>query len=427
MEEEKKMYKLVKMPEPIHIKRIQAKLDLFSEKNIIRQWPGYDMIDTLFYLYLFNKYKNNCLIKYTGLTSKNALGIELQIKKRMSKNDKAIYQTHLQVVSKQLSDCIQRNPDSIVVPLYLKGSTGGHANVLIYRKKDHTIEHFEPHGAYYSFNNDINKLIDTKLNEFIHILNTHLKKNNKPPVKLIPSNDVCPYIYGLQALEEKSSQQKLPLEGGGYCAAWSMFFTELALKNPTIPSNELLNIIYNKLDKDREKQGNYLRQIIIGYVNLIHDKIEKYFHFITGKKGSMDNIIEMLNNGHFSNLIMDYETIIHIQTALLNDPSLTKKRYLNILEYRKMKTTNQYDIDLINREIDTLNNMELLLNPSPVSSLSKTRSKKTNKLSKTKKVIHCPEGSKINPKTGRCNKIKVYPPCPPTRDPITHRCKRIIE
>jgi len=443
-EEEKKNLKLVKLPEPIHIKKIHSKLDLFSEKNIIRQWSGYDIIDTLFYLYLFNKYKNNCLIKHPGITSNIALGLELRITEKVA--NRKIYKEHLLSVSKQLSECIGRNLNSIVIPLYLKGSTGGgHANVLIYRKKDHTIEHFEPHGAYYalSTNNQINKLIDMRLNEFIHILNTHLKKINKHPVKLIPSNDVCPYIHGLQALEEKSSQQKLPLEGGGYCAAWSMFFTELALKNPTIPSNELLNIIYNKLDKEPEKQSNYLRQVIIGYVNLIHNKIEKYFHFITGKKGSIDNIIEMLKKGHLSNLIMDYETIIRVQTALLNDPSLTKKKYLEILEYKKMKTTNQYDIDLINREIDTLNNMELLLSPSltpdSVSSLSKsksksnsksnskTRAKKTNKLAKTKKIINCPEGSKMNIITGRCNKIKVYPPCPPTRDPITHRCKRIIE
>jgi hypothetical protein len=51
------------------------------------------------------------------------------------------------------------------------------------------------------------------------------------------------------------------------------------------------------------------------------------------------------------------------------------------------------------------------LSPDSVSSLSKsnskTRTKKTDKVSKTKKRIHCPEGSKINPKTGRCNKIKV--------------------
>jgi hypothetical protein len=427
MGEEKK----IKMPEPIHIKKIHSKLDLFSEKNVIRQWPGYDIIDTLFYLYLFNKYKNNCLIKHPGITSNIALGLELHVTEKVA--NRKIYKDHLLSVSKQLSECIGRNLNSIVIPLYLKSITnGGHANLLIYRKNNNTIEHFEPHGAYYSLstNNQMNKLIDIRLNEFMSILNKQLKQNNKPPVKLIPSNDVCPVIKGLQALEESSTKQKLPLEGGGYCAAWSMFFTELALKNPTIPSNELLNIIYNKLDKDPEKQSNYLRQVIIGYINLIYDKIEKYFYFITGTQGKIDNIIEMFKKGNYRDIIFDFSSIINIQNALLNDPSLTKKKYLEILEYRKMKTMNPNEIKELDREIDILNRMELLLSPSPVSSLSKTKSKtkkakKSRKLTKTKKVINCHEGSKINPVTGRCNKIKVYLPCPPTRDPITHRCKRI--
>jgi len=430
MEEEKK----IKMPEPIHIKKIHSKLDLFSKKNIVRQWSGYEIIDTLFYLYLFNKYKNNCLIKHPGITSNIALGLELHITEKVA--NRKIYKDHLLSVSKQLSECIGRNLNSIVIPLYLKttNGNGGHANLLIYRKNDNTIEHFEPHGAYYllSTNNQMNKLIDIRLNEFMSILNKQLKQNNKPPVKLIPSNDVCPVIKGLQALEESSTKQKLPLEGGGYCAAWSMFFTELALKNPTIPSNELLNIIYNKLDKDPEKQSNYLRQVIIGYINLIYDKIEKYFYFITGTQGKIDNIIEMFKKGNYRDIIFDFSSIINIQNALLNDPSLTKKKYLEILEYRKMKTMNPNEIKELDREIDILNRMELLLSPSPVSSLSKTKSKtkkakKSRKLTKTKKVINCHEGSKINPVTGRCNKIKVYLPCPPTRDPITHRCKRIIE
>lgn len=429
MEKEKK----IKMPEPIHIKKIHSKLDLFSEKNNIRQWPGYVIIDTLFYLYLFNKYKNNCLIKHPGITSSIALGLELHITAKVA--NRKIYKDYLLSVSKQLSECIGRNLNSIVIPLYLRTiSNGSHANLLIYRRNDHTIEHFEPHGAYYllATNNQINKLIDIRLNEFMSILNKQLKKINKPPVKLIPSNDVCPVIKGLQALEESSTKKKLPLEGGGYCAAWSMFFTELALKNPTIPSNELLNIIYNKLDKEPEKQSNYLRQVITGYINLIYDKIEKYFYFITGTQGKIDNIIEMLKKGDYRDIIFDFSSIINIQYALLNDPSLTKKRYLEILEYKKMKTINPNEIMNLDREIDILNRMELLLSPSPVSSLSKSNSKtkkakKSRKLTKTKKVINCPEGSKINPKTGRCNKIKIYPPCPPTRDPITHRCKRIIE
>jgi len=159
MEEEKK----IKLPQPLHVKKIHSKLDIFSEKNIIRQWPGFDIIDTLFYLYLFNKYKNNCLIKHKGITSDISLGLELQIQTRILQ--KQNYRDHLETVAKQLVDCIKRDIASIIIPLYLKTSKGGHANVLIYRKKDNVIEHFEPHGSRYLGSNDkFNKLIDKKLN-----------------------------------------------------------------------------------------------------------------------------------------------------------------------------------------------------------------------------------------------------------------------
>ena len=424
--------KKIKMPEPIHIKKINTKLDFFSKTNVIRQWSGYDVIDTLFYLYLFNKYKQNCLIKYKGASSKHSLGLELQIKSNLSRTEYSVYEKHLRMVSIKLSECIEKNPDSIIIPLYIKKSNGGHANILIYRKKDNVIEHFEPHGSkIITQNPQNNQLIETQLNLFIAMLNEQLKKKNKPPVNLIPSNTVCPYIYGLQGLEEKASQKKSALEGGGYCAAWSMFFTELVLKNPTIPSDELLNIIINKFDKDIEKQRNYLRKVIIGYVNLIHNKIEKYFYFITGVKGSVDNIHEMIKANQTDNFIANYETIINIQTELFNNPSLTKKEYIEILEKKKLNTKNPDQKLEIDREIYFLNEMDQI-SVSPVSSnISSSKSKpkkgKKGKNNKTRKLIVCPQGSQINPETGKCNKIKVYPVCPLTRNPITNRCKTMNE
>ena len=70
----------LELPEPIHVKSIHQKLDIFSENSEIKRWTGSDLIDVLFYLYLFNKYKHNCLLKYKGATSNTAIGLELQIK-----------------------------------------------------------------------------------------------------------------------------------------------------------------------------------------------------------------------------------------------------------------------------------------------------------------------------------------------------------
>jgi hypothetical protein len=425
MKKEKKNLKLVKLPEPIHIKKIHSKLDFFSEKNIIRRWNGHEILKIFFYLYLFNKYKSNCLITFTGDFYNRDLGLWLQT----DILDKKLYESELKNVSTQLVKCIVRGVSSIVIPLFIEFPEVAHANLLIYRKNDHTIEHFEPYGAHIIRDDHDIKLVNTRLNEFIDILNKQLKKKNKPPIKLIPSNEVCPVLKGLQSLEETSSIKKLPIEGGGYCAAWSLFFAELALKNPTIPSNELLNIILNKLNKyTKQEQADYLRKVITGYINIIYDKIEKYFYFVTGTHGTIDNMMELFNE-HDKDILFDFETIITIQTALLNKPHLTKKKYLENLKTKKMSTTDKHDIDLINKQIDILNRMESIsFTPSSLSnSNSKTKKPKKSswKLAKTKKIKNCPEGSKINPITGRCNKIKVYPPCPPTRDPITHRCKRI--
>jgi hypothetical protein len=417
----------IKMPEPLHLKKINTKLDFFSETPVIRQWPGYSVVDTLFYLYLFNKYKHNCLIKDGG---GSLLGVRLKINKKLSFAELSDYKEHLGSISTQLSKCIKKNLNSIVIPLYLEFSTTNHANLLIYRKKDNIIEHFEPHGSV--FMGDIiedKRSIVTQLKSFIDMLNSNLIKKKKKPVTLISSDVVCPYIYGLQGLEASSKQVKYPLQGKGYCAAWSMFFTELVLKNPTVPTNELLNIIINKFDKNIEKQRNYLRQIIVGYVNLIHNKIEKYFQFITGTKDTLDNIIEMMNKGQYD-FGVNYNTTLTIQTVLLNNPSLTKKKYLKNLENQKLTNPeNKLEID---RYINVLKQMDLI-SPSPLS-LNSSSSSKTKKASKkgkktrkliTKKVINCGENSKLNDDTRRCNKIKVYPVCPSTRNPITNRCKTI--
>jgi hypothetical protein len=380
----------IKLPEPIHTKKIHEKLDLFSQDNPIRRWSGYDIIDTLFYLYLFNKYKNQCLIQYKGVTSKNALGVELQIKQRMTQLDKQVYQTHLNEVASQLANCIKKEPTSIVIPLYLKTAKGGHANILIYRKDGNVIEHFEPHGDKYSYSDQkINDLVDRRLNDFIKVLNNILKKDKKPSVTLMSSNIVCPRRFGLQNLEAMSKSKKLRLEGGGYCAAWSMFFTEVALKNPTIPSNELLNIIFNKLDTigDREKQADYLRKIIIGYINLINEKIEKYFSFITGTKMSLESITQMIKNTKNASLFKDYNTILNIEMLLLNNPNLTKQQYLNSLIEQERNVTDRAELEKIRHNINILERMDDILNPSPVSDKSMSAKSKTKSKSPSPKNV----------------------------------------
>ncbi len=103
----------------------------------------------------------------------------------------------------------------------------------------------------------------------------------------------------------------------------------------------------------------------------------------------------------------------------------------NLENHKLTNPKNKLEID---RHINVLKQMDLI-NPSPSplssnsysSSKTKKASKKGTKTRKliTKKVINCGENSKLNDDTGRCNKIKVYPVCPSTRNSITNRCKTI--
>lgn len=290
MEKQPKILLPKPYPEYIKSKSIHRKLDLLSESLTIREWIPIAIMTDMYYLYLFNKYKTNCLIR-----SKNvSLGLAIIINE-MSQNEKNNQREHLEDIANKLANCIKRNIDTIVIPLSIKDKQfGWHANVLIYRRNDNVIEHFEPHGKLYSgkYAHNSNKIIHKDLNDFRDILNKLLEKDGKQPVELIKATDVCPMLEGLQNIEAEFIRLK-DIQEGGYCAAWSMFFTELALKNPTIPSNQLLTIVYDKLeDMPRSSASKYLRDVIRGYVNLIYEKIDKYLSLILGENRSLNKIIE---------------------------------------------------------------------------------------------------------------------------------------
>jgi exonuclease VII small subunit len=420
----------LELPEPIRIKSIHRKIDIFSENSEIKRWTGNILIDSLFYLYLFNKYKHNCLLKYKGSTSNGGIGLELIIKEiPIAKQN--IAKNHVIEIAKQLSNCIKKGLSSIIIPLYLRTKFGGHANLLIYRKQNHVIEHFEPTGSGFFENEPIlKKLINTKLDEFISILNKDLPIELH--VKIVRANDVCPFFDGLQNLETKAGK-KLEIQGPGYCAAWSMFFTELALKNPTISSNELIKIIYDKLDKmPQETRSNYMRKIILGYVNLIHDKITKYFSIIFGKNTNVTELMETFKERKDLNVIFDVITIVDIQLILLNNPSLTKEQYLQSI---KQKITNTSDADEKNRLIiqeKLLQKIDILLNVSPISEEIKVSSQKSKSnsnanssssknITKKKRSITKSKSASSNKSSSSISSIKLSSPTPKSKSSSSNK------
>lgn len=415
----------IKLPKPEIIHGYE-KIDDFTKRNVIRAWRGSNLATSIFYLYLFNKYKTKCVIYSNISKSIFVIGIELFINHKLEQSKKTQYESYLENVSNQLKNCIKRNTTSFVIPLVLCFSdNSGHANLLIYRKNDNTIEHFEPHGKY-GPNYEDTVYIEKELNRFIDILNKKLKEDKIDIVKFKTSNDVCPVIYGFQTIEEIYGNKKETIEGGGYCAAWSMFFAELCLKNPNISSNELLILIFNKLnDMSLTDRGKYLRKLIRGYVDVIYDKICKYYKFLTSKNTESMIISPMIDN----KIVKNFKLFIDIEMILMNNESMTKSQYLEILQTSLNDTSiSKTDKKIISNKINMLKKIDGILNPSLSNYEIPHESQYSIEYSLSKR---CPKGRIRDKKTHKCIKKNIQPKPEPNNEsphsiehPLSKRCPK---
>jgi hypothetical protein len=413
--------------------KITKKINRLSKKGLekISEFIGTSPVEAMFYLYLLKKYKSPCfLIEATGGDFWEILGINLKIREFYSVEESEFINEYLERLAVKLVKCIKNDVNIIIIPLgltlyYPDGTDDGHANVLIYRKKFNHIEHFEPHGKIGSFDNEkLNSSIDLFLKLFVEYVNIELFKNKTPeqieylkPIELIEANQVCPYINGFQADEEQSSIIKnLELESGGYCVAWSMFFTELCLKNPEMTSSQIItSVYYTALVK--AIPADYFRHIIRGYATFINEKISSYFSFLLDKKIYMADITKM-SPIEQTKLRDKLKIIISIEMELTFNPNalddkikllrdkIDYKQYLNAREMFKISneiiTLEQYrnHINDFNSPMDT---------PSSFIPIN-TKKPRTRKIKEIKrKEVICPPGKVLNPKTNRCNNVKSKP------------------
>ena len=196
----------INMVQPIHLsKSVDDMLDDLNKKGeTIYDFVGSGYVESLFYLYLLKKYKSYC---YVGNEKKKRrLGLAIDIKDKYPKKEMKELEEYLEDVASQVAECIVKGKTIIIIPLQIKVEEGYHANVLIYRKNNNQLEHFEPHGKFYEFRKEekgnVEKTKVKLFNIFVKMINTELIRSRykMPPIKYIKSNDVCPYIQGLQNL-----------------------------------------------------------------------------------------------------------------------------------------------------------------------------------------------------------------------------------
>ena len=425
----------IKLPIPYKIKNKLTTLNKIGKEKI-SDFLGSLEVEAMFYLYLFKKYKSDCFL-YSQTAKLRLLGMSIMIKKNYddySPDEMKNIGAQFTELASALVDCIKRGTNIIIIPVQLRlPDGGGHANILIYRKNLNQIEHFEPHGKKFSRNdNNINKVILDWMKNFVFKINRNLSTLGMERIKFIESTDVCPYIDGLQNLEGWSNIIKVKdVESGGYCSAWSMFFTELCLKNPNIPSSELMNYIFNFLENMsvREKM-DYLRGVIRGYAFFINEKIEKYFSLFT-ESGLTIKKIKTFKSDKNRDLkaVMDYliaieidsvtnpsqidETVAAIQKSLdkLYETKITKADIVKRLEiaksvYEKYKNFKVSEpTESISTDIEKMKpKQNIVIKEEPVKIKEEPVEIEKEHLGMPVKV--CPEGKEINPKTGRCVKSK---------------------
>ena len=368
----------LKFPEPLPNKitfdeKLSKKMSaLVNKHQDIKPFLGDAIFKDIFYLYLFNKYKTNCFIAQGNINT--TPGIKIYI----NQDKPNINHEPLKHLAKVLVRCISKNEPIIIIPLSLKitvkEKTSGHGNLLIYRNNTRQLEHFEPHGADFQGGNKeimvlVNETLDKDLNYLVKNMNDELDKKDLLHIKLIKAHEVCPRLDGLQVLETESRLPKLPIEPEGYCVAWAMFFAEMCLKNPEIPSEQ----IYKAILDEREKRGSnpdYFKKLIRGYTCFINNKMAKYFTEILGYEATSEKLYSYYEEEDRTGIAPPEMTIFlyklnYLINKEINSDSPTDNKMLKntLKKYTSFKKTikkSTSSSDLSSKERESRRNMRKL-------------------------------------------------------------------
>ena len=344
------------LPTPIPIashSKVKSEMDFFAKKSgNFEKYVGDQNVINIYYLYLFNKYKSKCITfdlanhdradEYESENAANSIGLDINIIRDPTQNDKLATYRHMNKIATQLAECVKKGLDTIIIPFSFRfGSDDGHANVLIYRKVENAIERFEPHGSKFNMGARMDDdMVEEKLVEFCAIVNAEFDKRKLPHIRYKNASEICPNPMGLQILESMG-RVKGANEGGGYCGAWSMFFTELVLSNPGVPSAEVFDLIMShfKDSKKSEEGPNYLAKMIQGYVYHISTKLNKYYSIMFNEPNLYTEMIGDNKAKHrkFNNYLY---YLVRIELKINTDPHFNADREVALLKNKIENTKN---------------------------------------------------------------------------------------
>ena len=133
----------------------------------------------------------------------------------------------------------------VVTPLGIQVDKLAHAGYVILDMEKNEVERFEPHGAYppklFNYNP---KLLDQQIEAKFNEVSSNIKYFR-------PSN-FLPRI-GFQTMDYIEAEEKCRHIGDpdGFCAAWSVWYADMRIKNPNISRNRLVEQLIAKMRQEK--------------------------------------------------------------------------------------------------------------------------------------------------------------------------------
>ena len=149
----------------------------------------------------------------------------------------------------------------------ITGPSSTHANIIIYDKKNNTLDRFEPYGI-------VEYLETDNLNIFIENLG---KKYINPNLKYNSPKDIFKGI-GFQAISnDNKSEIKNLGDPSGFCLAWTLYYLQLKIENPDLEPHLILkNVMDTILENDKIDDNKLFISFIRNYaaqLNKLKDEL----------------------------------------------------------------------------------------------------------------------------------------------------------
>jgi ankyrin repeat protein len=154
----------------------------------------------------------------------------------------------------------------IIIPIAIELKISNHANYLIYDGTKKEVERFEPYGAYPPQNFDYNPtLLDKMLNNMF----TNIDKD----IKYFRPKDYMQKI-GFQFFDSIETYTKKIGDPGGFCALWSIWYTDIRLTYYDIDRKSLINKMFKSIKLQQVSYKNLIRNYSTNITN-IRDQLFK--------------------------------------------------------------------------------------------------------------------------------------------------------